>query len=502
MEALLRRHAAVAMVLLALVLGLAFQGTRGLRDPDEGRYTNVALQILHTGDWISLHRHTDSLHFTKPPLTYWAQAASVQVLGWNTWAARLPMALAFVLSVFMVYRMGRVFVPARPWFPAIVYATAPLPFFAANFISTDALLAAMEALAVACYVQARFAGGSKWWIDAMWAAFGLAFLTKGPPGLLPLLSIAAFRVLDPDGPKLLRPVGLASFVLVGLAWYGVVVARHPGLLDYFLGHEVVARVASAEHDRSPEWYGWIEIYAPSFALGLLPWLPLAVWRHRASIGLPAWAHWSPPQRFLWLWLLLPLLVFCLSRSRMYLYVLPLFAPLALLVARGLSDLDLLRPLRLALLAAWIAGLLALKWVSANPPGDGAVAQGLRRNSGDHFAARLRPMLPGKPQEFVFVEDKTRYSLHLYFQAEVERVSFKAWPKAISDSDFDKTLAQSLLEPGEGRVYILKQDVERYFLDAVELEGLEAVKLGALPDERGDATQHRVVYTLAGDFPQR
>src|SRR5688572_28564821 len=71
----LRRHTALALVALALLLGLAFQGTRGLRDPDEGRYTNVALQVLRSGDWVSLHRHSDSLHFTKPPLTYWTQAA-------------------------------------------------------------------------------------------------------------------------------------------------------------------------------------------------------------------------------------------------------------------------------------------------------------------------------------------------------------------------------------------------------------------------------------------
>src|SRR5688500_13194311 len=221
------------------------------------------------------------------------------------------MELAFVLSVFLVYRMGRVFVPGKPWLPAVIYATAPLPFFAANFISTHGMLAAMEALAVACFVHARFGGGSPRWVDAMWAAFGLAFLTKGPPGLLPLAAIVVFRLFDREGPGLLRPIGLLSFVAIGLTWYGVVVTRHPGLLDYFLGHEVLDRVASAAHGRSPEWYGWLEIYGPTFALGLLPWLPMAIWRNRRSIGKPGWAHWTPEQRFLWLWLLLPLLVFCL-----------------------------------------------------------------------------------------------------------------------------------------------------------------------------------------------
>jgi 4-amino-4-deoxy-L-arabinose transferase len=496
----LRRRPALALLALALLLGLAFQGTRGLWDPDEGRYTNVALQILRSGDWISLHRHSASLHFTKPPLTYWAMAASVAAFGWNTWAVRLPMALAFALCTFLVYRMGRVFVPQRPWLPALVYATAPLPFFAANYVSTDGMLAAMETLAVACYVQARFAGGSARWLDARWAAFGHAFLTKGPPGLLPLLAIVAFQLTQRGGPRLLRPLGLLAFAAIGFTWYGIVVQRHPGLLEYFLGHEVVARVASSSLDRSPEWYGWLKIYAPTFAIGLLPWLPLALWRHfRDGHGWPRWRALAPEARFLWLWLLLPLLVFCLSRSRMWLYVLPLFGPLALLAARALGERTLATPLRWLGLAAWLALLLALKATLGNPAGDGALAQGLRRNSAANLAQRLQPLLPGPPHEIVFVEDKTRYGLHLYLHAQVARVSFKAWPKAISDSDFDMTLAQSLAGGGDGRVFILKQDNERYFLDAAAAEGVTPQRLGALPDERGDRSQDRVVYTLAGDF---
>jgi 4-amino-4-deoxy-L-arabinose transferase-like glycosyltransferase len=498
----LRRRPALALLVLALLLALAFQGTRGLWDPDEGRYTNVALQILRSGDWISLHRHADSLHFTKPPLTYWSMAASVAVFGWNTWAVRLPMALAFALTTWLVYRLGRVFVPARPWLPALVYLTAPLPFLAANYISTDGMLTAMETVAVACYVHARFAGGGPRWIDAMWAGFGLAFLTKGPPGLLPLLAIVVFHLLDRDAarPRLLRWQGLLAFAAIGFTWYVVVVLRHPGLLDYFLGHEVVARVASASLDRSPEWYGWLKVYGPALACGLLPWLPLALWRTRAAWGKPDWKAWSAEQRFLWLWLLVPLLVFCLSRSRMWLYVLPLFGPLALLVARGLGDVDLRRPARVAAIAAWLLLLLAIKGGLAHPFGNGSIAQGLRRNSAANLAARLQPLLPGPAREVVFVEDKTRYGLHLYLRAEIERVSFKPHPKAISDADFDKTLAQAFAEPPIGRVFILKAENADYFLAAAQAAGVHPLALGALPDERGDVRQDRVVYTLDGDFP--
>ena len=45
------------LVLLALALAFGFLGSRGLYDPDEGRYTNVALTMLESGDWINPQRN-------------------------------------------------------------------------------------------------------------------------------------------------------------------------------------------------------------------------------------------------------------------------------------------------------------------------------------------------------------------------------------------------------------------------------------------------------------
>ena len=79
---------------MAIVLALGFLGTRGIWDPDEGRYTNVALNMLDSGDWLNPRRSNEVGHWTKPPLTYWAIASSVAVFGQNAFAARLPSALS------------------------------------------------------------------------------------------------------------------------------------------------------------------------------------------------------------------------------------------------------------------------------------------------------------------------------------------------------------------------------------------------------------------------
>ena len=84
------------LVSIACLLAFAFLGTRGVWDPDEGRYTNVALVMLDSGDWLSPMRNAETGHWTKPPMTYWLIAAIVATFGQTPWAARLPIALAYL----------------------------------------------------------------------------------------------------------------------------------------------------------------------------------------------------------------------------------------------------------------------------------------------------------------------------------------------------------------------------------------------------------------------
>jgi 4-amino-4-deoxy-L-arabinose transferase-like glycosyltransferase len=63
------RRGAWLVLVLGLFVGLMFQGTRHLWDPDEGRYTDVAHEMVELDDWLVPRLNPERPHFTKPPMT-------------------------------------------------------------------------------------------------------------------------------------------------------------------------------------------------------------------------------------------------------------------------------------------------------------------------------------------------------------------------------------------------------------------------------------------------
>lgn len=460
----LLQSTAMRIAALALVLALLLPGMRGIWDPDEGRYTNVAMHMLDSGNWLEPHRSEEVAHWTKPPLTYWAIAGSAATFGRTPWSARLPAALSYLLCVWLAWRMAKRLAPGSEHQAALAYATMLLPFGAAQWITTDYLLAACETLAMWGFVEARFGdpARARRWLALMWAGFGLAFLTKGPPGLLPLLAVFGYDLLVPatDARGQRRPRALQwwaplLFLAIAAPWYVAVTVRNPGLLDYFLGAEVVGRVASNEFNRNGEWYGWLAVYVPTLVLGTLPWSP-SLWRWLRGLParLRAWRSRDGRDAdraglLLALWVALPMLVFCLSRSRMPLYMLPLFVPLALLVARQRLGDGRGLP-RWRWLLAWAALLLALQFAAAFWP---------THKDGASWHRAIVERAPGRIGQVLIVDDMARYSLSLQMGVDIEKLSSLP-PTGVQsrfNPEYDESVADELGDDYDASaIWITKQ----------------------------------------------
>jgi len=457
-----------------LALALAFQGSRPLWEPDEGRYVAVALEMIQLDDYLIPRLHHQYPHFAKPPLTYWLIVGSLRTLGVNEWAVRLPNVLAFTATVLLVYAIGRRLSPEDATLAATVYASFLLPTVAANVANSDTLLAAWEALAVWGFASWWWGPNRarRGWLVVMWLGFALAFLTKGPPGLLPLLGIGAL-VAATTGVRglgaLFPAVGIVLFVVVGFSWYAAVVVHRPELVGYFLGDEFVGRIFTDQHGRNPEWYGAVAVYLPTFLLGALPWTAVLVapLLHADRVFRPSsWRRWlrdDPALFFTLAWLLLGLAVFLLSRSRLHLYVLPLFPALAVLTAMALRWRWQWTRQRLVLVALWLVFLIGLRAAAAHVPNERdarALAREVAGLAGEAY------------DEIVLVGVRNLYGLSFYLGREVEHVVFSAEDLERGSPQYRQTLEQELAE-GERQVFVVDTRRAERFEEIVRGAGRDA-----------------------------
>jgi hypothetical protein len=301
----------------------------------------------------------------------------------------------------------------------------------------------------------------------MWLGFALAFLTKGPPGLLPLLGIGALVVATTGMrglPALFPLAGMAMFAVVGFGWYVAVVVRRPELVGYFLGEEFVGRIFTDQHGRNAEWYGAAAVYLPAFLFGALPWTAVlaARLRHADRVFRPSWwRRWlrdDPALFFTLAWLLLGFAVFLLTRSRLHLYVLPLFPALAVLTAMALrgagSDAAEADPDR----------ALARSAGRAAPSPRTSPATDARALASEGRGARRRGY-----DEIVLVGVRNLYGLVFYLGREVEHVAFSAEDLERGCAHCRETLEQELAE-SERQVFVVDTKRAARFEEIVRAAG--------------------------------
>src|ERR1700687_6250034 len=87
-----------AYAILAAILYLPALGRPALWEPDEGRYAEIAREMVLTRDYVT-PRDNWVRYFEKPPLGYWATALSIRLLGANEFAVRRPAALSSAAEV-------------------------------------------------------------------------------------------------------------------------------------------------------------------------------------------------------------------------------------------------------------------------------------------------------------------------------------------------------------------------------------------------------------------
>ncbi len=330
------------IALCTVVYGYNLGGARTLTE-HETYLAGPAKQMVLEGDWL-IPRIGQHVWIEKPPLPYWTAAAVCATAGeFSERMVRLPSALAAIGVVLIVAGLNARWFGARVGLLAgITQATCVYMVSYARLAEADMLLALVVVAAIGAFDRFRAALDEdravsiRWWMATFWGLIALTGLIKG---LLfgAVLAAAPCLVWDAwtrrlgTSRQLFSASGLALVVLAWLAWPALVVAREPAALQMWYDHMFGRISGRIDFNVEPVWY-----YLTTWPWQMLPWTPLlcvAAWPSLKR----AWHNPNSPDRFIWCWSVVPVLLLSLSRGKHHHYLLYSLPSLSTLVALGLME---------------------------------------------------------------------------------------------------------------------------------------------------------------------
>lgn len=305
----------------------------------------TAREMVQSGDWI--HPTFNGLdRLKKPPLMYWLQAGASTIAGASPpvprWAARLPSALAGAMLAGLCVVLGRRIYGDPTGLVAGVMAVGCIGFVEYSWSARpDMLYGACCTLMLLGFVSAtlpeRDAKRRRMdsWIG--WLGFAAATLAKGPhlPAII-LLGLCLHLLIAGKRREILRTVRPGSGLLIVLAlsapWAIAVVMEQEGTADLWMQQLFAGRdggTATPLREWLTPYYLWAlpELLLP-WAVALPFGLFVAFQKGRDDLARGRVLAWIVFTVFI---------VMSIPNHRRGYYMLPIVAPLAVLMARGAMD---------------------------------------------------------------------------------------------------------------------------------------------------------------------
>ena len=327
-------------LLVATLAALRLSGPPDLMNFAQQPPAAYTLDILHNGHWIC--QCDDKGEITsKPPLYTWLAALTAQMFERpNRFSLSFPAIASTALLSILVFEVGRRrFGWAAGWLAVTTYITTPTAAKQVALVRTDALFALMVALTALAAWQAWTTGRGWTWF---WLAAAGATLTKGPLGLL--LGAAGLgavfwekRTGHPTSLRGSHWTGVVVYLGLTVGWFALAWWQmgRP-LIDKMFGQELVGNAIYA-HDTTVfpgRWFYKPPLY---FLAQFAPWSVIAC--------VDFWRIWRWPaaddterrlERFLFCWIWVGMIPFCLGASQRNDHLMPLMPAVAVLVGREMA----------------------------------------------------------------------------------------------------------------------------------------------------------------------
>ncbi len=345
-------------VVLATMLTAVVVISRPILPVDETRYLSVAWEAHQRGDYLVSHLNGEP-YSHKPPLLFWLINVVWFVTGVDELAGRLVAPASGLMCLVLTFLMTRRLWPQNLQviqLAPVVHVSLMLWIVFCPLTMFDTLLTCCSLCSLLGLLYASEGKTYPGWLLAG-CGMGLGILTKGPVVLVHVLPAA---LMAPWWSSTVRSrisrwyagllVAILLAVAIGLAW--ALPSAAAGGAKYsneLLFGQTAGRMVNSFAHRQPFWW-----YLPWLPLCLMPWISFgAVWR---GFRLTAF---DSGMRFLVCCAGGSLLILTLVSGKQIYYLLPMFPPCAIILARIMTSVDNVGRRDLAFIAP---GTIGMAWL--------------------------------------------------------------------------------------------------------------------------------------------
>jgi|694.fasta_scaffold03921_13 hypothetical protein len=274
------------VVLWGALLFLPFLGAAHLFDWDEINFAESAREMLVTGNYQQVQINYKPF-MEKPPLFFWLQALSMQVLGVNEFAARLPNALIGVITLLVIFNVASKAVNRDVAWLWVLFTTGsftPHLYFKSGIIDPlYNLFIFLSLVQLYYYVMSKKARHA-----ALLGVFlGLAIITKGPVAVI-VISLCFLVYWIMQRFALFFKVGhialaVISALAVSAIWFGVETVKNgPVFLLEFIKYQADLFLNPVAGHGQPFWYHPVVLLIGCFPASIIA-LPYLIKQKKTSM---------------------------------------------------------------------------------------------------------------------------------------------------------------------------------------------------------------------------